>query len=89
MARATAADLEGRAHEVRERAASLAAPIDAAARAATTVACERAMLRLFGVAGIDQVGHPLALEVIERFATLGPARLGGGIALPFAAAARE
>ena len=89
MPRSSAADLEGRAHEVRERAAALAAPIDAAARAATTVACERAMLRLFGVAGIDRAGHPLALEVIERFADLGPARLGGGIALPFAAAARE
>ncbi|HTS14284.1 MAG TPA: lysine 5,6-aminomutase subunit alpha, partial [Candidatus Sulfotelmatobacter sp.] len=89
MPRSTAADLEGRAHEVRERAAGLAAPIDAAARAATTVACERAMLRLFGVSGIDRAGRPLALEVIERFADLGTARLGGGIALPFAAAARE
>ncbi|MFI5261341.1 MAG: lysine 5,6-aminomutase subunit alpha TIM-barrel domain-containing protein [Candidatus Limnocylindrales bacterium] len=89
MPRVVRIDLEGRAHELRERAATLARPLHAAANAATTVACERAMLRLFGVAGIDGAGRPLALEVTDRFARLGPARLGGGIALPFAAAARE
>ena len=82
-------ELEARAVELRERAAALAAPIHTAARAVTTVACERAMLRLFGVSGLDAHGRPLALEVVDRFAELGPARLGGGIALPFAAASRE
>jgi D-lysine 5,6-aminomutase alpha subunit-like protein len=47
------------------------------------------VLRLFGVAGIDKKGRPLALEITERFAQLGPGRLGGGIALPFAVAALE
>ncbi|MGZ6344622.1 MAG: lysine 5,6-aminomutase subunit alpha TIM-barrel domain-containing protein [Candidatus Limnocylindrales bacterium] len=91
MPRSTAAanELEARVHELRERAAALAAPIHQAARASTTVACERAMLRLFGVAGLDRRGRPLALEVVDRFAQLGPGRLGGGVALPFAAAAHE
>lgn len=86
---AAASELEARAHELRERAAALAGPLHEAARASTTVACERAVLRLFGVAGLDRNGRPLALEVVERFAELGPSRLGGGVALPFAAAAHE
>jgi hypothetical protein len=82
-------ELEARAHELRERAEMIAAPLRAAAAAQTTLACERAMLRLFGVGGLDRDGRPLALEVSERLAALGPARLGGGISLPFAAAADE
>lgn len=82
-------ELEARAVELRERASTLAGPLHAAARASTTPACERAVLRLLGVGGLDGQGRPLAQEVIDRFAALGPARLGGGISLPFAAAARE
>jgi hypothetical protein len=83
------AELEARAHEVRERADALAAPIAAAARERTTLSCERAVLRLFGVSGIDRQGRPLAHEVVERLVALGPARVAGGVALPFAAAALE
>jgi beta-lysine 5,6-aminomutase alpha subunit len=84
-----AAHLAARALELRERAAAFAIELHARARTETTVACERAVLRLFGVNGLDASGRPLALEVVERLAALGPGRLGGGIALPFAAAARE
>ena len=84
-----AVHLAAHAHELRERAAAFAAGLQTQARAETTLACERAVLRLFGVSGLDASGRPLALEVVERLAALGPGRLGGGIALPFAAAARE
>lgn len=83
------ADLESRAVELRERAAALAGRLHATGKASTTVGRERAVLRLLGVSGLDAAGRPLAQEVADRFAALGPARLGGGIALPFAAAARE
>ena len=84
-----AIDLEARALAVRERAAGYAAELAATARGETTLACERAVLRLMGVTGLDRSGRPLAVEVVDRLAALGPARLGGGIGLPFAAAARE
>src|SRR3990170_1318487 len=84
-----AVHLAAHAHELRERAAAFAAGLQTQARAETTLACERAVLRLFGVSGLDASGRPLALEVVERLAALGPGRLGGGIALPFAASARE
>ncbi|MBA3777944.1 MAG: hypothetical protein H0X16_01310 [Chloroflexi bacterium] len=83
------ARLVARAHELRERAAALAKPIVEAAADSTTVATERAVLRLFGVTGLAPTGRPLALEVVDRFAQLGPGRLAGGIGLPFAAAALE
>lgn len=85
----TAADLEARAHELRERARTVAAPLAAEAREVTTLAAERALLRLFGVSGLDRQRRPLALEVVERFAALGPNRLAGGIGLPFGAAGHE
>lgn len=83
------AGLASRAEELRARAAALAAPIAVEAAERTSPACERAMLRLFGVTGRDASGRPLAMEVVERFAQLGPGRFGGGIALPFAVAALE
>jgi hypothetical protein len=86
---AAQSDLGSRAAELRARAAQLAAPMAADAEQRTSLACERAVLRLFGVSGRDRAGRPLALEVVERFAELGPGRLGGGIALPFAVAALE
>ncbi|HEV8516530.1 MAG TPA: lysine 5,6-aminomutase subunit alpha [Candidatus Limnocylindrales bacterium] len=82
-------DLQARAQELRRRAAELAGPIATEAAARTSLACERAVLRLFGVSGRDREGRPLALEVVERFVALGPGRFGGGIALPFAVAALE
>ncbi len=84
-----AVDLEARARAVRERAAAYAAELSAVAGDETTLACERAVLRLIGVTGLDRSGRPLAVEVVDRLAALGPARLGGGIGLPFAVAARE
>ena len=50
---------------------------------------ERAILRLFGVTGLDRAGRPLAAEVVDRYVGPDPRRLGGGIALPFAMAMAE
>ena len=71
------------------RAESLAASWGATARAATTLGQERAVLRLFGVTGIDRAGHPLAAEVVDRYFGPNPRRLANGIALPFAIAMAE
>ena len=59
------------------------------ARASTTIGQERAILRLFGVHGIDATGRPLAGEVVERYVGRDHARLAGGVALPFAMALLE
>jgi hypothetical protein len=72
-----------------ERAATLAGAWAARARASTTVGRERALLRLFGVAGLDSAGRPLAWAVVDRYLGGGPGRLGGGIVLPFAMALAE
>lgn len=61
----------------------------ARARASTTVARERAILRLFGVSGLDHTGVPLASAVVERAVGEDSTRLAGGIALPFAVALLE
>ena len=74
---------------LRERAAALAAAWGAAAASATTVGQERAILRLFGVSGIDRAGRPLAAEVVDRYLSPDPGRLARGIALPFAMAMAE
>jgi hypothetical protein len=65
-------------------AETLAGAWGARAQASTTVGRERAMIRLFGVHGLDRNGRPLAGEVVDRYLAGGPGRLGGGIALPFA-----
>jgi D-lysine 5,6-aminomutase alpha subunit-like protein len=59
------------------------------ARASTTVGQERAILRLFGVHGLDAAGRPLAGEVADRYIGHDRSRLGSGIALPFAMALLE
>jgi hypothetical protein len=74
---------------LRERAAGLASAWGAAAATTTTVGQERAILRLFGVTGLDRDGRPLAAEVVDRYLAPDPRRLGGGIALPFALAMAE
>jgi hypothetical protein len=51
---------------VLRRAEDLAGAWGARARASTTPARERALLRLFGVAGLDRNGVPLASSVVER-----------------------
>jgi beta-lysine 5,6-aminomutase alpha subunit len=74
---------------LRTRATDIAAAWAAAAAGFTTVGQERAILRLFGVTGVDRAGRPLAAEVVDRYVAPDPVRLGGGIALPFAIAMAE
>lgn len=71
------------------RADALASAWMTGASRSTTIGQERAILRLFGVAGLDRAGRPLAAEVVERYLAPDPRRLGGGIALPFAMALAE
>ncbi|HSW42439.1 MAG TPA: lysine 5,6-aminomutase subunit alpha [Patescibacteria group bacterium] len=78
-----------RLEAVLRRAEGLAGAWGARARASTTPAGERALLRLFGVGGLDRDGVPLAAAVIERHFGDSRARLAAGIALPFAMALRE
>lgn len=68
---------------------SLAGAWGARARACTTLGQERAMLRLFGVTGLDRSGRPLAGTAVDRWAATAEDGLGGGIALPFAMALLE
>ena len=44
------------------------------------------MLRLFGVAGVDRSGRPLAGAAVDRWLASAHDGLGGGVALPFAMA---
>ena len=74
---------------VMRHAADLASAWSSKARASTSVARERAILRLFGVTGLDHSGVPLASAVVERAMGEDPARLAGSIALPFAVALLE
>jgi hypothetical protein len=74
---------------VLRRAEDLAGAWGARARASTTPARERALLRLFGVGGLDRDGVPLASAVVERHVNGSRERLAAGIALPFAVALRE
>ncbi len=74
---------------LRDQAFALASAWGAAAATSTTVGRERAILRLFGIGGLDRSGRPLAAEVVDRYLAPDPRRLGGGIALPFAMAMAE
>jgi hypothetical protein len=71
------------------RADALAGAWGARARGSTTVGQERAILRLFGVTGLDAAGRPLAGATIDRWLSGDPSNLGNGIALPFAMALVE
>jgi hypothetical protein len=75
--------------DLRARATDIASAWGAAAATFTSVGQERAILRLFGVTGLDRAGRPLAAEVLSRYLGPDPRRLGGGIALPFAMAMAE
>jgi len=68
---------------------TLAGSWGARARATTSSGQERAILRLFGVGGLDRAGRPLAGATVDRWLTTLPGGLGGGIALPFAMALLE
>ena len=74
---------------VLRHAEDLAGAWGARARASTTPARERALLRLLGVSGLDRNGVPLASAVVERHANGAPDRLAAGITLPFAVALLE
>ena len=74
---------------LKERAETLAGAWGARARASTTLGQERALLRLFGVAGVDRSGRPLAGAAVDRWLTSSRDGLAGGIALPFAMALIE
>jgi hypothetical protein len=68
---------------------SLAATWAARARSTTSAGQERAVLRLFGVHGLDSEGRPLAGAVVERWRAKDTTARTGGIALPFAMALLE
>ncbi len=71
------------------RAGDLAGAWGARARASTTPARERAILRLYGVTGLDRTDVPLASAVVERHVNGAPERLAAGISLPFIVALLE
>jgi hypothetical protein len=81
--------LPARLDAVLRRADDLAGAWGARARTSTTPARERAILRLFGVSGLDRNGIPLASAVVERHVGGSPERLAAGITLPFAIALLE
>jgi D-Lysine 5,6-aminomutase TIM-barrel domain of alpha subunit len=70
-------------------ATTLAGSWGARARATTSAGQERAILRSFGVSGLDRAGRPLAGATVDRWLAAIPGGLGGGIALPFAMALLE
>src|SRR3990170_2400967 len=72
-----------------ERAETLAGAWGARARASTTLGQERALLRLFGVTGLDRAGGPLGGAAVDRWLASAQDGLGGGVALPFAMALLE
>lgn len=74
----------GRLDRLAARAEALAGAWGARARASTTIGQERAILRLFGVSGLDSAGRPLAGTTVDRWLASDPRGLGGGITLPFA-----
>ena len=71
------------------RARALGESLAGAARDATTLSRERAILRLIGVGGIDREGRPLAAEVVDRFVSGRRDRLAVGIGPVFAVALLE
>ncbi|MEA2609442.1 MAG: beta-lysine 5,6-aminomutase alpha subunit [Chloroflexota bacterium] len=71
------------------QAEALAGVWGARARASTTIGQERAILRLFGVSGLDGAGRPLAGTTVDRWLAGDPRGLGTGITLPFAMALLE
>ncbi len=75
--------------DLRARATEIASAWGATAATFTTIGQEHAILRLFGVGGLDHAGRPLAAEVVDRYVGPDPRRLAGGIALPFAMAMAE
>ncbi len=86
---AAARPIAARLDSVLRRAEDLAGAWGARARASTTPARERALLRLIGVSGLDRNDVPLASAVVERHVNASLDRLAGGISLPFTVALLE
>lgn len=74
---------------LRRRAADLAAGLSGSARRSSTIAQERAVLRMLGVDGLDRDGRPLAASLAERYCGSDPDRLAHGVILPFVVAMLE
>jgi len=70
--------------EARRLAAGIAARVQEYVRPRTTVAVERAVLRLMGVGGVDEAGVPLPNRLVDQLRRAGS--LARGAALPLAAA---
>jgi hypothetical protein len=68
---------------------SLAGAWAARARSTTTAGQERAILRLFGVHGLDRTGRPLASSVVDRWQQSDRHHRTDGVTLPFAMALLE
>ncbi|MGD0019143.1 MAG: lysine 5,6-aminomutase subunit alpha [Candidatus Limnocylindrales bacterium] len=81
--------VSGEVEAVRRRAAELAARLSPPARRSATIAQERAILRMFGVDGLDRAGHPLAASMAERYCSPDRERLARGVLLPFVVALLE
>ena len=89
---ATSLDIGGFADEhasLTKRSRALGTSLAGAARSATTLGRERAILRLIGVGGIDREGRPLAAEVVDRYVSGRQDRLAAGVGLAFAVALLE
>jgi D-Lysine 5,6-aminomutase TIM-barrel domain of alpha subunit len=84
----TSGDL-GPLDRLAERAETLAGAWTARARASTTIGRERALLRLFGVTGLDAAGRPLAWAAVDRYLEGRRGRLGAGVIMPFSIALVE
>ncbi len=85
----TASSAWGRLDQLVSRAEALAGAWGARARASTTIGRERAILRLFGVGGLDSAGRPLAGATVDRWLSADPRGLATGITLPFVMALLE
>ena len=75
--------------KLRDQAETLAGAWGARARSSTTLGQERALLRLYGVTGLDRAGRPLAGAAVDRWLASSRDGLAGGVALPFAMALVE
>jgi hypothetical protein len=81
--------LSGQVDGIRRRAADLAADLSRAARRTSTIAQERAVLRMLGVDGLDREGHPLAAALVDRYCGSDRGHLARGVLLPFVVAMME
>lgn len=82
-------DLDPQLATLDELARGIAGAWAPRAAAATTIGRERALLRLYGVGGLDPTGLPLAGAVVDRYVGGSPTRLADGVSLAFSSALVE